>query len=103
MAHGYPCKMLAQLPAVARDADNATAAAFRAAQTCVVRGNDRFRGAVVVPMMTPDGCAGVLAVEVKNGREQTESVHALASLIAAQLARSIPAAAIRRSVNRKLA
>jgi hypothetical protein len=53
MAHGYPVKMLAQLPAVTRDADNATAAAFRAAQTCVVRGDDRFRGAVVVPMMTP--------------------------------------------------
>ena len=103
MAHGYPHQMLAQLPAVTRDADNATAAAFRAAQTCVVRGNDRFRGAVVVPMMTPDGCAGVLAVEVKNGREQTESVHALAGLIAAQLARAIPAERSADASNRKLA
>ena len=103
MAHGYPYRMLAQLPAVARDADNATAAAFRAAQTCVVRGNDRFRGAVVVPMMTPDGCTGVLAVEVKNGREQTESVHALAGLIAAQLARAIPAERSAEESNRKLA
>ena len=103
MAHGYPFKMLAQLPAVTRDADNATAAAFRAAQTCVVRGDDRFRGAVVVPMMTPDGCAGVLAVELKNGREQTESVHALASLIAAQLARSIPAERSAEASKRKLA
>ena len=103
MAHGYPFKMLAQLPAVTRDADNATAAAFRAAQTCVVRGNDQFRGAVVVPMMTPDGCAGVLAVEVNNGREQTESIHALASLVAAQLARAIPVERSAEASNRKLA
>ena len=103
MAHGYPFKMLAQLPAVARDADNATAAAFRGAQTCVVRGNDGFRGAVVVPMMTPAGCAGVLAVELNDGREQTELVHALASLIAAQLARSIPAERSAEVSNRKLA
>jgi cytoskeletal protein RodZ len=103
MAHGYPYKMLAQLPPVARDADNATAAAFRASQTCVVQGSDGARGAVVVPMMTPEGCAGVLAVELKNGREQMESVHALASLVAAQLARSIPAQRSAEGSNRKLA
>ena len=103
MAHGYPFKMLVQLPAVARDADNATAAAFRGAQTCVVRGSDGFRGAVVVPMMTPAGCAGVLAVELNNGGEQTESVHALASLIAAQLAQSIPAERSAEASARKLA
>jgi len=95
--------MLAQLPPVARDADNATAAAFRASQTCVVQGSDGARGAVVVPMMTPEGCAGVLAVELKNGREQMESVHALASLVAAQLARSIPAQRSAEGSNRKLA
>jgi cytoskeletal protein RodZ len=103
MAHGYPCKMVAQLPPVARDADNATAAAFRASQTCVVHGSEGARGAIVVPMMTPDGCAGVLAVELQNGREQTQSVHALASLIAAQLARSIPAERPAEAANRRLA
>lgn len=103
MAHGYPYKMLAQLPPVARDADNATAAAFRASETCVVHGSEGARGAVVVPMMTPDGCAGVLAVELKNRREQTPSVHALASLIAAQLARSIPAKRSAEAANRRRA
>jgi cytoskeletal protein RodZ len=103
MAWGYPSKLLAQLPAVARDADNATAAAFREAQTCFVNGSDRTRGAVVVPMMTADGCAGVLAVELTNGREQTEGVHALATIIAAQLARLIPAERSAEASNRKLA
>jgi cytoskeletal protein RodZ len=103
LAHGYPSKLLAQLPAVARDADNATAAAFRESQTCIVNGSERTRGAIVVPMMRPDGCAGVLAVELTNGREQTEAVHALAAIIAAQLARSIPAQRSAEASNRKLA
>jgi hypothetical protein len=53
--------------------------------------------------MRPDGCAGVLAVELTNGREQTEAVHALAAIIAAQLARSIPAQRSAEASNRKLA
>src|SRR6185295_6092582 len=36
LAHGYSAQVLAQLPKVGRDADNATAAAFRSAQTSVV-------------------------------------------------------------------
>ena len=89
LAHGYPEMVLAQLPAVKRTSDNATAAAFRSADTCVVEGSDRASGAVVVPLMTPGGCGGVLALEVPNGREQTGAVRAVATIFAAQLARWI--------------
>ena len=82
----YSWWVLAQLPRVRRDADNATAAAFRSAQTCIVNGNDLASGAVVVPLTTPAGCVGVLAVELRHGSEQRGSVRALATIFAAQLA-----------------
>ena len=91
LAHGYPEMLLAKLPAVTRTSDNATAAAFRSAAPCIVEGSDRANGAVVVPLMTPSGCGGVLALEVANGREQSGSVRAVVTILAAQLARWIRA------------
>lgn len=89
LAHGYSEMVLAQLPTVKHTSHNATAAAFRSRQTCVVAGGDRVSGAVVVPLMTPSGCGGVLALEVPNGREQVGSVRAVVTIFAAQLARWI--------------
>ena len=99
LAHGYPDQVLAQLPRVRRDADNATAAAFRSAQTCTVTGNHLASGAVVVPLMTPVGCVGALAVELPHGSEQRESVRALATIFAAQLAMLIGSARLAQAVN----
>ena len=99
LAHGYPDQVLAQLPRVRRDADNATAAAFRSAQTCTVNGNDLASGAVVVPLMTPVGCVGALAVELPHGGEQRESVRALATIFAAQLAMLVGSARLAQAVN----
>jgi len=84
-SHGYDDEMLAQLSRVRVDADNAIAAAFRAVDTRVVESTDQATGAVVVPLLTPCGCAGVLAVELAAGREQHPSVLAVATIIAAQL------------------
>jgi cytoskeleton protein RodZ len=86
LAHGYPDKLLGQLPAVKRDADNATAAAFRSGQMSVVDGSDGSSGALAVPLMAPGGCVGVLAVEVQNRSEQIGSVRSLVTIFAAQLA-----------------
>lgn len=91
LAHGYSDKLLGQLPPVKREADNATAAAFRSAELCVVDGSDGASGALVAPMMAPGGCVGVLAIEVQNRTEQLGSVRALVTIFAAQLARWIPA------------
>jgi transcriptional regulator with XRE-family HTH domain len=86
LAHGYSDRVLAQLPRVERETNNATAAAFRAAQTCVVKSHDQVSGALAVPLMTPAGCAGVLAIELTHSREERGSVRALATIFAAQLA-----------------
>lgn len=86
VAHGYPAASLARLGAIPRDSDNATAAAFRETRVHTVKGNASGDAAIVVPLVTPGGCAGVVAAEVRHGREQREDVRALASILAAQLA-----------------
>jgi hypothetical protein len=84
-AHGYSTEMTAQLPRVSRDSDNAIARAFRTAEARVVDGGDMATGAVVVPLLTPAGCAGVLALELRHGSERLECVRAAATILAAQL------------------
>jgi len=84
-AHGYPDEVIAQLARVATDGDNASAEAFRSGRMCIVSGNDVSTGAIVVPMLTPLGCAGVLAVEVRNGAERREDLRAALTILAAQV------------------
>ncbi len=86
LAHGYSDRVLAHLPAVAPDGDNATAAAFRSAQTCAIEGADGTSGALVVPLLTSEGCAGVLALELQHGGERMRSVRAAATILATLLA-----------------
>jgi GAF domain-containing protein len=73
------------LSTVKRDADNATAAGFRSARACAITGHRHARGALVEPLLTPGGCAGVLAIELNDGRAPTRSARAVATIIAAQL------------------
>ena len=47
-------------------------------------------GAFVAPLLTPDGCVGVLALEFDNGGEEHELVHSLVSIISAQLSTLFP-------------
>jgi hypothetical protein len=86
LAQGYPDDFLSQLPVVASDADNAIGAAFRSGDTQVVAGTGSSTGAVVAPLMTPNGCAGMLAFELSSGRERGDIVRAVATILAAQLA-----------------
>jgi len=86
VAHGYPASSLARLGTIQRDSDNATAAAFREARVHTVKGDMLGNGAVVAPLITPGGCVGVMAAEVRNEREQRDEVRAVASIVAAQLA-----------------
>ena len=85
LAQGYSDELLTRLPEVSRHADNAIAAAFRFGQKQVVRGTDDATGAIVAPLVTPDGCAGALALEYADGVEQHELVQALVTIITAQL------------------
>ena len=85
LAHGYPDELLAKLPDVDRLDDNAIAAAFCCGQKQVVRGAGSTTGALVTPLMTPDGCAGALALEFTDAGEQQELNQSLATIITAQL------------------
>ncbi|MDQ3346957.1 MAG: helix-turn-helix domain-containing protein [Acidobacteriota bacterium] len=89
LVHGYSDKVLAQLPTVGRDADNATAAAFRSGRTCAINGSAHSSGALVVPLVESYGCAGVLAIELQDGREQTTFVEAAATIVTAAITQLI--------------
>jgi hypothetical protein len=86
MAFGYSDQLMARMGAIPRDAANAVTAAYRAGEMRTVTGKDDANGALVAPLMTADGCIGVLSVEMKGGSEKNERSQALASIFAAQLA-----------------
>jgi hypothetical protein len=103
LAHGYSDAVFAQLPTVDRDADNATAAAFRVAETCIVTGSERANGAIAVPLMTPSGCVGVLGIELRNGGERSQDVRAVATIVGAQLSTMLCVPGAATTADRKLA
>jgi GAF domain-containing protein len=90
LTYGYPDEALRRIPTLPRDSDNATAAAWRAAVTQVVDATETAPGAIAVPLLVPQGCVGVLAAEIRHGREAAAATRALAQIVAAQLAVLIP-------------
>ena len=89
LVHGYPEPVIAQLPCVGRDDDNLTADAFRSAQILEVRGTAHVSGALALPLLTANSCAGVLALELPCGSGDTGSMRAVATFIAAMLAQLV--------------
>lgn len=89
LVHGYSEKVLAHLPSLKADADNLTAAAFRAGQTLGMNGDAGTSGALAVPLLTPGGCAGVLAIELEGTGAESASVRAVGMFIAAMLAQLV--------------
>jgi CHASE3 domain sensor protein len=86
-AHGYSDQVLALMRPVSRNADNAAAAAYRTGALQIVPAKPGTSlGAVVAPLMGSAGCVGALAAEIIDNGEVSETVHALASIFAAQLA-----------------
>ncbi len=86
MAQGYPAHLLNRLGALPRDAENATAAAFRTSLLQTVKGDAESNGAIAAPLVTSSGCVGVMAAEVRNEAEQRDVKLAAAAIMAAQLA-----------------
>jgi hypothetical protein len=85
-AHGYDPSVLQRIKPIARNADNATAAAWRTSQLRTVPAVPGGHGAIVAPMLGPGGCVGVFAAETRSGREQDEAAQSVATIVAAQLA-----------------
>jgi len=87
LSHGYLPEMISRLPPLARSADNAAACAFRTSQIQIVLARPgESNGAIVAPLLSSEGCIGVLSAEIRGGGETSESVQALAAIFAAQLA-----------------
>jgi transcriptional regulator with XRE-family HTH domain len=86
LVHGYPRRLIAQLPLVHRNDNNATAEAFRTTETKVFNDTASGKCALAIPLRTASGCVGVFAVELERGLEATTSRIAVATLVAAQLA-----------------
>ena len=86
LAHGYSTSALSRLGPIGRDDDNATALAFRNASLEIVESDGRASGAVIAPLLGPAGCTGVLAAEVRHGKESSDATRAIAAIVAAQVA-----------------
>ena len=87
LAHGYSAEMIARIQPVPRSADNAAASAYRSATLQIVLSRPGgTSGAVVAPILSPDGCIGALSAEIRSGGETSDGVQALAAIFAAHLA-----------------
>ena len=88
VAHGYSHEALARMPPLARSANNAAAAAVCGPAPCkiVLSRPGASKGAIVAPVLSVNGCIGVLSAEVRDGGETSYTVQALAAIFAAQLA-----------------
>jgi len=85
LTHGYSEKVLARMGGLQVDSDNVTALAFRSMQAQVVAGQSpAASGALAVPLITANGCVGVLSAEIKRSKPGKDTV-AVGKMIAAQL------------------
>jgi CHASE3 domain sensor protein len=86
LTYGYTELALARIGELAPDEDNATAESFRTGEARIVKAGNTTNGAIVAPLVTPAGCVGVLAAEIRNGGEMSAGNQAIAAIVAAQLA-----------------
>ena len=97
IVHGYADEVRERLPLVPLDTDIPIATACQSAAPCVIKGATGMTGAVIVPLVTPEGSAGVLALEFPSDAARYESVAAAATILAAQLVTLQPRMTYRRS------
>jgi hypothetical protein len=86
LTHGYPDQVLARMQTVPRSASNAAAAAYRTGALQIVLKRPGSNGAVVAPLLSPEGCVGAFSAEILSGSETADCVQALAAIFAAQFA-----------------
>jgi hypothetical protein len=101
VTHGYSPQLVVRLGTIRRDAENATAAALRTSLLQTVATDAVSHGAIAAPLVTPSGCVGIMAAEVRHRGEADPAKLAAASIIAAQLA-TLVAPPSTRSANREL-
>ena len=101
ISHGYSSTALARIGQLPCDGDNATSAAWRNGRMHVVTsGGAGPHGAIVAPLVSPDGCSGVLSLELNDGWEGSKPVQSTVEIIAAQLATLVSADPAAEAVRR---
>jgi len=86
MGHGYPQNILSRLGTISKEAENATAAAFRTGVVQIVKADEFSPGAIAAPLLSPSGPLGVMAAELLQNGERRDATRAAATIVAAQLA-----------------
>jgi hypothetical protein len=86
IAHGYPPHLLTRMGTIPKDAENATAAAYRTGVVQIVKADDISHGAIAAPLLSPSGPLGVMAAELLQDGEGRDATRAAATIVAAQLA-----------------
>jgi hypothetical protein len=86
VTHGYSQKMVTRLGTILKDDENVTASAFRTSLLQTVDTDAVSNGAIAAPLVTPAGCVGVMAAEVRDRGEKDSGKLAAATIVAAQLA-----------------
>ena len=86
VTHGFSQQMVARLGTILKDSENVTASAFRTSLMQTVDADAVSNGAIAAPLVTPAGCVGVMAAEVRHGGEKDSGKLAAATIVAAQLA-----------------
>ena len=72
-----------RLGTIPRNAENATAAAFRTSLLQTVMADNISAGAIAAPLVTPGGCVGVMAAEVMHDSERQDMKLAAATIVRA--------------------
>lgn len=85
IAHGYPQHLVTRLGTIPRDAENATAAAFRTGLVQIVKADAVSQGAIAAPLLSPSGPLGVMAAELLQDGERRDATKAAVTIVAAQL------------------
>ncbi|HEY4659007.1 MAG TPA: hypothetical protein VIH11_05825 [Gemmatimonadaceae bacterium] len=86
ITHGYSPHIVSRFGTILRDAENATAAAFRTSLVQTVKADAVSQGAIAAPLVTPAGCVGVMAAEMRHDGEKNGVTLAAATIVAAQFA-----------------
>jgi hypothetical protein len=86
LSAGYPSTAIGRMGTIPLSSDTPVATAFTRGEARSVRGTPEAPGALVVPIMTAGGVAGVVTIELPPGNDRQPATLALTRIFAAQLA-----------------
>ena len=89
--YGYSPNDLNQIGKIRCDGDNITVEAYRTAKLQIVRGSTDEPGAIAAPLLSPNGCIGVISAELRKECEIDELIQATTKILAAQFSTLITA------------